>query len=101
MPTSGEQPCLKRAQHPSHTLLTSKFCNHTRDEFVKSTYQEGHHNYEQGLAQSTGTRSLHERELEVRGGRAIMIPHSNIRSESHIEGRRRFKKTLDGTLQTS
>ena len=30
-----------------------------------------------------------------------MIPHMNMSSESHIDGRRRFKKTFDGTCVTN
>jgi hypothetical protein len=29
----------------------------------------------------------------------IISPHSVIKNESHIEGRKRFKKTLEGTWQ--
>ena len=35
------------------------------------------------------------------GGRTIMIPHMNMSSESHIDGRRRFKNTFDGTCVTN
>ena len=32
-----------------------------------------------------------------RGARTIMMPQRNMSAESHIEGRKRLRKTLDGT----
>jgi hypothetical protein len=30
-------------------------------------------------------------------GRTIIIPHKNIRADSHMDGRRRFRITFEGT----
>ena len=65
------------------------------------TYQANPRNYAQGLERSESTRMDNQAALIISYilKQTIITPQSSINEDNQMEGRRRFKKTFDGTFK--